>query len=188
MYKLKRKIINFPDKITCYLDEDYFCFVGPMGEIKHKMPKFLNISLIEKEIIIEVKNDIFNVRDYLVVKSLLSTTFVLFNNYIKGVLFLFDKSLILKGIGYKFEIEANINALIINVGYSHPVLFYIPDDVSIELVNNTEIKISGVSKHKVGQVAANIRRKKIPDNYKGNGIRYKNEVVNLKVSKKTKKG
>lgn len=186
MYKIKNRIINFPDNVNCYSDKVYFYFIGPLGDIKHKLSDLLNITIKEKKIIIEGKTDIHNVREYLSVKSLLSTTYVLFNNYIKGVLFFFDKSLVLKGIGYKFEIESNKNILIINVGYSHPVSFNIPNDVFIELVNNTEIRVKGISKHRVGQIAANIRSKKVPDNYKGNGIRYKNEIINLKVSKKTK--
>ena len=186
MYPLKNKFVLVPNTVNCYIDGVFFCFDGPIGKIKHKLPDVLNIYIKDSKIFIEKRYDILNVRDYLHVKSLLSTTFILFKNYINGVLRFYEKVLILKGIGYKTEFGSNKSVLIMNVGYSHPIVFNIPDDIEVELVTNTEIKVKGVSKYLVGQVAANIRSVKLPDSYKGNGVRYKDEKIILKVPKKTK--
>lgn len=186
MYTLKSKFILIPNTVDCYIDGIFFYFNGPMGEIKHKIPNVLNIYVKDSAVFIEKRSNILNVRDYLYVKSLLSTTFILFKNYINGVLKFYEKVLVFKGIGYKAEFDSNKSALVMNLGYSHPVIFNIPNSVKVELITNTEIKIKGISKHLVGQIAANIRRIKLPDSYKGNGVRYKDEKLVLKVPKKTK--
>src|SRR3989338_2381802 len=85
------------------------------------------------------------------------------------------KVLLIQGVGYRAVLEGN--TLLLNVGFSHPIKFKIPEDIKISVDKNTIIKVSGINKNQVGQVAANIRTIKKPEPYKGKGIRYKDEIV-----------
>ncbi len=106
----------------------------------------------------------------------------LINNMIIGVSKGFSKGLEAVGVGYKFNVQGN--KIVVNAGYSHPVDVIIPEGIKAELVNNTEITISGIDKQKVTEFAANIRKIREPEPYKGKGIRYKDEYVRHKEGKK----
>ena len=92
------------------------------------------------------------------------------------------KELEIQGVGYRAQ--ASGKKLTVNVGYSHPVEYIIPDDVSISVVDNTKISVSGIDKQRVGQVAATIRQFRKPEPYKGKGIKYDDELVRRKEAKK----
>lgn len=104
------------------------------------------------------------------------------NNLVVGVSEGFEKRLILNGVGYRAAVKGNV--LNLSLGFSHPVDFEIPAGVTIEAPSQTEIVVKGASKHLVGQVAANIRKYREPEPYKGKGIRYSDEIVRRKEAKK----
>ena len=104
------------------------------------------------------------------------------NNTIIGVTNGFEKELQLNGVGYKAALKGKILELLL--GFSHPINFPIPEDIKIELPKPTQIKISGISKQKVGQIAANIRSYRKPEPYKGKGVKYSNEIIRRKEGKK----
>jgi large subunit ribosomal protein L6 len=104
------------------------------------------------------------------------------NNMVLGVSQGFEKKLVLVGVGYRSQVQGkNLN---LSLGFSHPVLFPIPDGISIETPSQTEILIKGADKQQVGQVAANIRKIRPPEPYKGKGVRYADEQISLKETKK----
>jgi len=114
--------------------------------------------------------------------ALAGTTRALVNNMVKGVMQGFEKKLSLVGVGYRAQVEGKL--LNLTLGYSHPVNFKIPDDITIETPNQTNIIVKGIDKQRVGQIAANIRAYRKPEPYKGKGVRYADEVVVIKEAKK----
>ncbi len=110
------------------------------------------------------------------------TTRALLNNMVTGVAHEFTKQLELVGVGYRAQMQgANLK---LNLGFSHDIIFPVPTGIHIETPSQTEITVKGVSKHLVGQVAANIRSYRPPEPYKAKGIRYKGEVIIKKEGKK----
>lgn len=114
--------------------------------------------------------------------ALAGSTRALINNMVHGVTHGFERKLELLGVGYRAQLQGkNLN---LTLGFSHPVSYVIPEGIVIETPSQTEIIIRGASKALVGQVAANIRRYRPPEPYKGKGIRYAGEVIELKETKK----
>ena len=110
------------------------------------------------------------------------TTCALLKNIIIGVSEGYEKKLDIKGVGYRAQVQGK--SLNLTLGYSHPISFSIPEGITIETPSQTEVIIKGIDKTKVGQVAANIRAWRIPEPYKGKGIRYSNEQIVRKEAKK----
>jgi len=115
-------------------------------------------------------------------KALSGTFRALVSNVIEGVSNGFQKSMTLVGVGYRAQAQGN--KLNLTLGFSHPVEFDIPEGITIETPSQTELLIKGIDKQKVGQVAANIRKFRPPEPYKGKGIRFTNERIVLKEAKK----
>ena len=105
------------------------------------------------------------------------------NNMIEGVSVGYVKELVLNGVGYKATQKVKVLELLL--GYSHPINFQIPEDLKVEVPKPTQIKISGIDKQRVGQIAANIRSYRKPEPYKGKGIKYKDEIIRRKEGKKS---
>lgn len=114
--------------------------------------------------------------------ALAGTTRALVNNMVIGVNSGFKKGLKLVGVGYRAQVKGEV--LNLNLGYSHPIDFPIPDGITIETPSPTDVVVSGINKQQVGQVAANIRGLRPPEPYKGKGVRYTDETVRLKEAKK----
>ena len=114
--------------------------------------------------------------------AIAGTTRALLANMVEGVTRGFEKKLELKGVGYRAIIEGK--KLNLTLGFSHPVVFEIPEGVTVETPSQTEVTVKGNDKQKVGQVAAEIRRFRPPEPYKGKGIRYADERVVIKEAKK----
>lgn len=110
----------------------------------------------------------------------------LLNGMVIGVSAGFTKSLEVKGVGWKAAVQGN--KLVLNVGFSHPVEFVAPEGIKFECPTLTEVNVSGINKELVGQIAANIRKVRLPEPYHGYGIRYKGEVVEHKEGKTSGKG
>lgn len=114
--------------------------------------------------------------------ALAGTTRAIVGNMVQGVTQGFEKKLILVGVGYRAQIQGQL--LNLTLGFSHPVSFKIPDGITIETPTQTEIVVKGVDKQKVGQVAANIRAFRPPEPYKGKGVKYSDEKIVMKETKK----
>jgi len=114
--------------------------------------------------------------------ALAGTTRALVNNMVAGVTDGFEKKLTIIGVGYRAQAQGQ--KLNLTLGFSHPVVYAVPDGVKVETPSNTEIVVSGIDKQKVGQVAAEIRAYRKPEPYKGKGVRYADEYVIRKQAKK----
>jgi large subunit ribosomal protein L6 len=115
-------------------------------------------------------------------KSIIGTARAKISNYVQGVTKGFERKLVLVGVGYRAQIKGK--DLNLTVGFSHPVVITAPEGITIEAPSQTEILVKGVDKHLVGHVASMIRDVRSPEPYKGKGIRYANEVIKLKETKK----
>lgn len=153
---------------------------GPKGVLKLNVDPSISVKIEGNKVIVKRKNDLKKI------KALHGLTRNLIANMILGVTTGWSKNLELVGVGFRAQIDGN--KLILNVGYSHPVEVLAPEGVTFEVLDNTKIKISGVDKQLVGQMAANIKKIRVPDVYKGKGIRYEGEYIRKKVGKSAKVG
>ena len=148
---------------------------GPKGTLTRQFSDLMEIKQEENEIKVIRPNDEKHT------KQLHGTTRALLNNMVEGVSSGFTKSLELVGIGFRSAVSGN--KLTLNIGYSHPVEFAIPEGINAECKSATEIIISGIDKQLVGEFAANVRASRKPEPYKGKGVRYKDEHVRRKDGK-----
>ena len=158
--------------------------IAPGNEVTVKGPKGTLTRQFSSLMSIENKDGIITVarpNEEKHTKQLHGTTRALLHNMIEGVHTGYTKELVIVGIGYRAAVSGN--KLTLNVGYSHPVEFTIEEGVKVECPSATEIKVSGIDKQRVGEVAAIIRASKKPEPYKGKGIAYKNEHIRRKEGK-----
>ena len=176
MSRIAKSPVVLPTGVEVKLDNANINIKGGKGELNHTIHAKVGVSLNEG-VLTFVAND-----DSIAAKALSGTTRALINNMVIGVNQGFGKQLKLIGVGYRAAVQGkNLN---LTLGFSHPVVFSIPDGIAIETPSQTEIKISGCDKQMVGQVAANIRAYRPPEPYKGKGIRYVDEHISLKEAKK----
>lgn len=187
MSRIGKKPILIPEKVDVKIDNDFVIVKGPKGELKQKLiPEIkLNFSDNKKELNVDIKN-----KDVKKEKALWGTFRQLINNMIIGVTEGFEKKLEINGVGYKAVItgktgSASGGELVLNVGFSHPVNFKIPENIDIAVEKNL-ITISGIDKQLVGETAAQIRKIKKPEPYKGKGIKYVDEIIRRKAGKQAK--
>lgn len=175
MSKIGKKLIEVPNGVVVSLEANFVTVKGPKGELTYKIPRELQLSISDNKLLVVP-----------VVKSkrtpaLWGTLRAVVSNMVDGVTKGFEKKLEIEGVGFKAQMQGS--DLSLNLGYSHPVVFKIPEGIKIDVVKNT-ITISGFSKELVGQTAANIRSLKKPEPYKGKGIRYAGEIIRRKAGKK----
>ncbi len=150
---------------------------GPKGELSRAISSDLVLDISEEKILVKRETDISRV------KALHGLTRSLINNMIIGVTEGFEKILEIKGTGYKCDIKSK-KELVLNLGYSNPINFSLPEGIEAETENKgTLLKIKGINKEIVGEVAARIRKLRKPERYKGKGVRYQGEYVKLKAGK-----
>ncbi len=176
MSRIGERILSIPNDVIVNIDDNKITVKGPKGELTNLFSKEIIMKKEDDKIIVERTNNIKKV------KQLHGTTNAIIANMLEGVVNGFKKDLEIMGVGYRFQL--NNNKLVVNAGYSHSVGIDIPSDIKVELISNTEISISGIDKAKVGEFAANVRKIKQPEPYKGKGIRYKGEHVRRKEGKK----
>lgn len=153
---------------------------GPKGTLKLDINPDIQVEIEGNKIIVKRKTDQKKI------KALHGLTRSLIANMIIGVASSWSKNLELVGVGFRAQVTGD--KLIINVGFSHPVEIVAPAGITFEVTDNTKILVSGIDKQLVGQVAANIKKVRIPDVYKGKGIRYEGEYIRKKVGKSAKIG
>lgn len=189
MSRIGKKPIQIPNKVEVKVDAGLILVKGPKGELKLDLVNGVNVEIKDKELVVKVKNE-----DEKRYRSLWGTFRQLINNMIVGVSEGFEKKLEINGVGFKAEVSRNSagstsgekgDELILNVGYSHAVNFKIPQGIEIVVEKNI-ITISGIDKQLVGETAAQIRKTKKPEPYKGKGIKYVDEVIRRKAGKQAK--
>ena len=161
MSRIGNRVLSVPANVTVTVDNNVVTVKGPKGELSTKIHENINVEVKENEITVTRTDDNY--------KNFHGTINSVIKNMIKGVTDGFQ----LKG-----------NKLVVNAGYSHPVEVDIPTGVKVDVTSNTELTISGIDKCLVGEFAANIRKIRQPEPYKGKGIRYTDEVVHRKEGKK----
>jgi len=174
MSRIGNRILTIPAGVTVDVNEETVTVKGPKGELSTKIDRNIKVEVNESEVKITRKNDNF--------KSIHGTTNANINNMIIGVSTGFEKKLESIGVGYRFALKGN--ELVVTAGYSHPVNVIIPSGITLESPSNTELIIKGIDKQAVGQFAAEVRKIREPEPYKGKGIRYSNERIIRKEGKK----
>lgn len=174
MSRIGRKPITVPSGVNIDLKDNVATVKGPKGQLQRRLPPEMTVSIDDGTITVTRPSDERKHR------ALHGLTRTLINNMVEGVTKGFSKSLEIRGVGYKAEPTAKGARLV--VGYSHPVNYEAPDGVKIS-VDGAIVKIEGIDKEKVGQVAAEIRKIRPPEPYKGKGIRYVGEQVRTKAGK-----
>ena len=174
MSRIGNRIITVPTGVTVEETNNVVTVKGPKGTLSQPMLKDISMKVEENKVVVERKNE--------AAKALHGTMNALIQNMITGVTEGYSKGLEILGVGYRFNVQGQ--KLTINAGYSHPVNMEVPAGLTVEQVSNTEITIKGIDKVLLGEFAANIRKVRQPEPYKGKGIRYKDEHVRRKEGKK----
>ena len=179
MSRIGKRVLTIPAGVNVDVNDNKVTVKGPKGELNLDVIKTLNVKVEGTELTVEkLKEDKFT-------NEMHGTTNANIHNMIVGVSEGFKKELEIIGVGYRFAVSGN--TLTIQAGYSHPVKMEIPTGISVKAPSATELEVSGADKIVVGEFAANIRKVRQPEPYKGKGIRYKGEHVRHKEGKKASK-
>ena len=176
MSRIGKKLIELPDKVKLNVSgEGQVNVEGPKGKLTWTLPKQIKARLDGKNVTLERSGEARQVR------ALHGLSRALVANMVTGVSTGFMKDLEIQGVGFKAAVQGKI--LNLSLGFSHPILFNIPDGIKITVTDNTKIKIEGIDKKVVGQAAADIRAYYPPEPYKGKGVRYAGEQILRKEGK-----
>ncbi len=174
MSRIANKPIVLPANVSLDISSGNVHVKGPKGELHHTLTPEINL---------EVEGDTVSVKSNSPAKvAMAGTTRALINNMCVGVSSGFKKTLQLVGVGYRAQAKGT--DLTLTLGFSHPAIFKIPAGITIETPSQTEIVVSGIDKQLVGEVASKIRQYRVPEPYKGKGVRYSDEHVVRKEAKK----
>ena len=173
MSRIGNRILTIPEGVTVTVDGNIVTVKGPKGELSTEINKNITVKVEGNEVKVERKSDEY--------KSFHGTANANINNMIIGVKS-FEKQLESVGVGYRFNVKGK--ELVVSAGYSHPVTVEVPEGITLENPSNTELTVKGIDKRLVGEFAANVRKIRKPEPYKGKGIRYKDEHIIRKVGKK----
>ena len=174
MSRIGNRKIEVPEGVTVKVENDIVTVTGPKGSLSQQMLKGISLEQEGNTITLTRVND--------AAKAMHGTMNALLHNMILGVTKGYEKGLEIIGVGYRFNVAGN--KLTINAGYSHPVVMDVPEGLTVEAPSNTEIVVKGIDKVLVGEFAANVRKVRKPEPYKGKGIRYKDEHIQRKEGKK----
>ena len=176
MSRIGRLPIPVPSGVEVSLDGPRVTVKGPKGTLAHTLPEPITIERAEDGTLLVARPD-----DERASRSLHGLTRSLVANMVTGVTDGYAKAMEIRGVGYR--VAAKGSNLEFALGYSHPVPVLAPDGISFEVQSPTKFIVRGIDKQKVGEVAANIRKLRKPDPYKGKGVRYEGEQIKLKVGK-----
>lgn len=174
MSRIGNRTLTLPSNVTLTVDGNIVTVKGPKGELSTELNKHITVEVNENEVVVKRDNDNF--------KNFHGTANANIKNMIIGVSDGFEKKLEAVGVGYRFALKGN--QLVVTAGYSHPVEVSIPEGIKLEVPSNTELFVRGADKQLVGEFAANVRKIRQPEPYKGKGIRYTDEHIIRKVGKK----
>ncbi len=175
MSRIGKQPVQLPDKVQVTLDGDMINVKGPKGNLDRKVHSAIDIAINDN--VLTVSTDMSDKKKVALQGLFRSLIF----NMVHGVTEGYEKKLVLTGIGYRAETKGK--SLVLNVGYSNPVDFSLPEGVSAAVEKNTEITLTSIDKELLGQAAANIRDLRPPEPYKGKGISYADERIIRKAGK-----
>ena len=176
MSRIGERKLNIPEGVTVTVEGNSVTVSSSKGNLSLKVSPLVEV-IVEDNTVRTIQKKVSKTAN-----MMQGTTNSLINGMIIGVSSGFEKGLEAVGVGYRFNVQGN--KLVVNAGYSHPVEVIVPEGLTVELVNNTEIIVKGIDKQRVTEFAANIRKIREPEPYKGKGIRYKGEIVRRKEGKK----
>lgn len=176
MSKVSKVTVNIPEGVEVKIERNRLVVRGPNGEISKPLPRGIDVRIENKIVLIDLEPG----SDF---KAGVGLVEALLNNMIEGVKELFTKVLELVGVGFRASVEGNKLKLL--VGYSHPVEITSPDQIKLSVSEN-KIKVEGIDKELVGQIAYKIRAARPPEPYKGKGIKYVEELIKRKPGKTVK--
>ena len=176
MSRIGKKPIPVPKNVTATVDGQKVTVKGPKGQLSLTLVDDIEVAMGDGTIVVKPRADTKRAR------SMWGMSRSLVENLMKGTTNGFTRTLEITGVGYRAAIDGK--SLKLQLGYSHDVLYPVPEGISIAVPKPTEITISGIEKDKVGQVAAEIRGFRGPEPYKGKGIRYQGEFIQRKEGKK----
>lgn len=174
MSRIGNRVLTIPEGVSVTVNGNIVSVKGPKGELSTEVNSNITVVVEGNEVKVTRKNDNF--------KNFHGTANANIKNMIIGVSEGYEKKLESIGVGYRFAIKGN--ELVVTAGYSHPVNVSIPEGITLESPSNTELTVKGIDKCQVGEFAANIRKIREPEPYKGKGIRYKDEHILRKEGKK----
>jgi large subunit ribosomal protein L6 len=176
MSRIGRKPISVPEAVTVEIGPGRVAVKGPKGELSQSLSAEMKVEQSDGVLTVARPTDRGEHR------ALHGLTRSLIANMVEGVTDGFEKRLEIQGVGYRAQLKGK--NLELALGYSHPVSIEAPEGIDFEVPQQTEIVIRGIDKQLVGQVAADIRKRRPPEPYKGKGIRYRDEHVMRKVGKR----
>jgi large subunit ribosomal protein L6 len=176
MSRIGKQPIPIPDGVEVSIEADRVAVKGPKGELFERIPRDIEVVQEDGQLLVKRPTDRGEHR------ALHGLTRSLVANMVEGVTTGFSKTLEIQGVGYRAALKGR--DLELALGYSHPVPIKAPDGIEFEVPQPTRIVVKGISKQLVGEIAANIRKKRPPEPYKGKGIRYEGEYVARKVGKR----
>lgn len=179
MSRIGKRVLTFNENVNVNVEDNIVTVKGPKGELSLSLVNGIEVKVEGNTVSVNpLKNDKFT-------HAMHGTTNANIKNMIIGVSEGYKKVLEIVGVGYKFNVSGN--KLTVSAGYSHPVVLEAPAGLSIKAISNTEIEIEGINKELVGEFAANVRKVRKPEPYKGKGIKYKDEIIRRKEGKKASK-
>ena len=174
MSRIGNRVLTLPSNVTLTVENNVVTVNGPKGTLSTEINKHISVEVKENEVVITRDSDEF--------KNFHGTANANIKNMLVGVSEGFEKKLEAVGVGYRFALKGN--DLVVTAGYSHPVEVKVPEGIKLEVPSNTELFVRGADKQLVGEFAANVRKIRQPEPYKGKGIRYHDEHIIRKVGKK----
>lgn len=177
MSRIGKRILTIPENVTVTVNGTNSSVKGPKGELSTEIHKDITVNVDGNKLTLERKNEN--------AKMFHGTANANIKNMLDGVTEGFEKKLEAVGVGYRFALKDG--KLVVTAGFSHPVEVDIIDGITLEVPSNTELTVKGIDKCLVGEFAANVRKIRKPEPYKGKGIRYKDEHIIRKEGKKASK-
>lgn len=174
MSRIGNRVLTLPEGVTLTTEGNVVTVKGPKGELSTEINENIKVKVEGNLVTLERTSDEF--------KNFHGTANANINNMIIGVTKGYEKALESVGVGYRFNVQGK--KLVVTAGYSHPVNVEVPEGITLENPSNTELIVKGIDKRLVGEFAANVRKIRKPEPYKGKGIRYKDEHIIRKVGKK----
>ena len=178
MSRIGKRILVIPEGVTVNVNDSRVSVSGKLGSLELEVKPGIQVSVDNGNVTVTRENDSKEL------KQLHGTTNANIKNMIEGVSTGFKKELEINGVGYRFQVAGN--TLTISAGYSHPVKMEAPKGITIEAPSQTELNIMGFDKQVVGEFAAQVRKVRGPEPYKGKGIKYAGEHIRRKEGKKAK--
>ncbi|MDO8599920.1 MAG: 50S ribosomal protein L6 [bacterium] len=174
MSRIGKRPVELKEGVTVTQEGSDLLVRGPKGELTVHVPKEISSQITDNEVLVTRSND------SKISKSLHGSTVRILSNAVHGVTLGWEKKLELRGTGYRARLDGS--TLILAIGYSHPVTFLPIEGINF-LVTENIITVEGIDRHLVGQISANIKAERLPDSYKGKGIRYLGEYIRTKPGK-----